>query len=145
MTSSDFRTHRMLDLGLMNEPLKSVFINITCFTTFESLFLALFSWILCRLDFFQKSFASVGFVASSGATLNQLHLLMESSNDPLFSIRVPFDCLILFFSQKLVQLTRCGPILTSFEIDNFVTKITFARLLIFVRLSPILHNSHLVD
>ena len=65
MTSSDFRTHRMLDLGLMNEPLKSVFINITCFTTFESLFLALFSLILCRLDFFQKSFASAGFVGKN--------------------------------------------------------------------------------
>ena len=55
----------MLDLGLINKLLKSVFMNITCFTTFESLFLALFSWILCRLDFFQKSFASAGFVGKN--------------------------------------------------------------------------------
>ena len=59
MTSSDFRTQRLLDLGLMNELLKSVFKNITCFTTFESLFLTLFSWILCRLDFFQKNLATL--------------------------------------------------------------------------------------
>ena len=89
----------MLDLGLINEPLKSVFINITCFTTFESLFLAPFSWILCRLDFFQKSFASVGFVASSGATLKTENLILSH----LMSILHTFD---IYVSHKLSHFSN---------------------------------------
>ena len=70
MTSSVIPAYQMKGLGLVNITVKFALNNIKYFGSLVHFFEACSFCNFCRLDFFQKSFASVGFVGADQVTLN---------------------------------------------------------------------------
>ena len=69
MTSSVIPAYQMKGLGLVNITVKFALNNIRYFGSLVRFFEAWSFCNFCRLDFFQKSFASVGFVGADQVTL----------------------------------------------------------------------------